>query len=723
MKASDVVVGGEYVARINGQDCVVKINEQTTSLGRIAWNATNQFTGRKVLIKSAMKLRRRVDVAPVSPNATATALAACQKTPVLGGAKAREAVEAALPPTEVPELRLSDRGANAGMVAACTVPQPEPAPTMGLLERAYQRSRELAEKASEAPHVIVKALAGTGKTTTIVCGLQDLYDIQPHVFVETHYVHDEVIMETRRIIPSDQQRAVWDAMKLGPRPRSVCFAAFGEAIARVLQTRVPKGVTATTLHKLGLKVLYATYPSLGKRGDAVDEGSITRYRTHHIIKELLGEAAEQDMRRTRPVVGVAVERLVELVKQNLVPLDDEDDHDRHECYRLLQDLALHYDVVLEATNGKDHTQEIFDLTIRVIHESLSVKDEIDFNDMVWLPVMHRLNVPKFDLLLVDEAQDLNRSQQALARMAGHRLVLVGDDRQAIFGFAGADSESMPRMSQELGKTKQGCVELALTVTRRCGKAIVKEANKVVPEFEAHPDNPEGLVRRLRFNGDEEWGWTSTRSGAIGPPFRVNWREQVSPGDFVLCRTNAPLVSECLRFLIQNRRARIQGRDIGTGLITLVRSMEANSIPDLLAKLQAWGHGEVAKERAKRNPSETRITSILDKVTCIHHLATAGTDPNLTSTDVVGAVAPYTIPWLITRIEALFQDDNTGRGYIILSSIHKAKGLEADRVWFIQPKGGKCPHPNAESEWEQEGELNLWYVAVSRAKLELYHVIE
>jgi len=59
--------------------------------------------------------------------------------------------------------------------------------------------------------------------------------------------------------------------------------------------------------------------------------------------------------------------------------------------------------------------------------------------------------------------------------------------------------------------------------------------------------------------------------------------------------------------------------------------------------------------------------------------------------------------------------------IKLSSIHKAKGLEAHRVFFLRPKGGECPHPMAKTGWQRGQEQNLLYVAITRAIEELVYV--
>ena len=80
----------------------------------------------------------------------------------------------------------------------------------------------------------------------------------------------------------------------------------------------------------------------------------------------------------------------------------------------------------------------------------------------------------------------------------------------------------------------------------------------------------------------------------------------------------------------------------------------------------------------------------------------------------------TLRWIGDGIAAKIDDifsDRTKAG-IRLSSIHKAKGLEADRVFFLQLPKARCPHPMAKTPWQYEQEKNLLYVAYTRAIREL-----
>lgn len=528
-------------------------------------------------------------------------------------------------------------------------------------------------------HLVIRALAGTGKTTTLVGGLQVLKGMTP----TTVRVVDTPAgprRETVPITPNPQQQAIWDAIAESKNEARTCaFVAFNKSIAQELGRRIPPGCDAMTLHSLGNRAVSKAFGYCKLDGN----------RVKRIIEEVLEiDLGDWKVKQEMWDVVVATETLVRLVKQNLVPVDIEDDRDRQHVEGLLQDLVDYYE--LEMDNGVK--REVFDLVPQVIDRCKEVaKDHtINFDDMIWLPVILGLPMHQYDLLLVDECQDLNRCQQALARKAGKRLVLCGDPKQAIYGFAGADARSMDRMKDELGNTPRGCVELPLTVTRRCGKAIVQEAKQWVPDFEAHEDNPEGNILTAVYNDEE----TDGRS----------YHTMVREGDFILCRVNAPLVSQCFRFLRAGRKATIQGRDVAAGLVSTVKKFKARSVEDLVAKVGSWLARETAKEQAKKYPSEARVIALQDKADCILVFAE--------DADLVDEV--------ISRVEHVFTANPHEPG-IRLSSIHKAKGLEAGRVFFLRPKGAGCPHPMAKTPWQQEQELNLCYVACTRAINELVYV--
>lgn len=522
------------------------------------------------------------------------------------------------------------------------------------------------------PHLIVEARAGTGKTTTLVEGLRRIKGVSDG-----------------KLVPSPQQAVVWDTMAQGAdNYRFVCFVAFNKSIATELQNRVPAGVDAMTMHSLGFKAVRSSLGSI-----KVDD-----WRVKNIISEITGRDI-RELFKTRPTFVNAVQDLVALVKMNLSNTDEES----------LDKLCAHYDVECNGDRA-----DVFEIVPKIIERCKDVSKDrcIDFNDMIWLPVVLDLPLFRYDLLLVDEAQDLNRCQQYLAKKAGKRLILCGDPKQAIYGFAGADSESMPRMFKELSETEVGCQTLPLTVTRRCGKAIVAEAKLIVADFEAFESNGEGKISKASYKANAEVaqkieaGYVEeiTEERRAAALANLCYRHQVQDGDMVICRVNAPLVSQCFAFLKEGRKANIQGRDVAKGLINTINKMKATDLPDLLLKLSDWKHSEVAKENAKRNPSDTRIIAIQDKYDCLCMFCEDCT----------------TVQNVLDRIDKVFTDEKQSAG-VKLSSVHRSKGLEAKRVFILQPEGASMPHPMAKSAWQREQEMNLKYVAITRAIEELVWV--
>jgi superfamily I DNA/RNA helicase len=540
-----------------------------------------------------------------------------------------------------------------------------------------------------ATHLIIEARAGTGKTTTLIEGLKLIKGIPGS------------------LTPSPQQEKVWEAMMLSKgRAQTICFVAFNKSIATELQSRVPQGCDAMTMHSMGFKAVQKAF----------DRVNVNSYRVQDIISEILGRDI-RDLRRVKAEVIKATEELVGLCKMNLVGLKSD-----------LASLASYYDVDI---NG--HSLEIFDLVPRVLERCKDVARDgcIDFNDMIWLPVILGLNVYKYDLLLCDELQDFNPCQQRLAILAGRRIIGCGDRFQSIYGFAGADCNSIPNMEKILGATERGCKVLPLTVTRRCGKAIVEEARKIVPDFEAHESNPVGKISHSSLKGSDKVHVVvdeNTPPECLDPnrsktlphcqdcrcTVNMGYHPFVKDGDMILCRCNAPLVSECFKFLRSGKKANIQGRDVGQGLIKTVKKAMAKeeaagtgreqSIIYLHQQLSDWLYQEKSKESAKRNPNEQKLINLQDRFDCLICF-TEGAD----SVDDV-----------IQKIERVFTDDKTTPG-IMLSSVHKSKGLEAKRVFILTPEEAPMPHPMSKTPWGKEQEMNLKYVAITRAIEELVWV--
>lgn len=733
MRKAEIKVGGHYIAKVSNRIVTVRVDEIVTHAltGATNYKVTNLSTNRQTTFKSAAKFRKpsgpaAAKIKRIGWDAAAEEIAAAERR-----AKAEEGKQRHNPtpaPSAQPPQAVGPTDTTDATATTISSGSPKGAPPTETLEvRPGSLAEKLAGRKSEpedtAPHLIIEARAGTGKTTTLIAALQVLKGTEPTTVRHLPGGGRQVVT----ITPSPQQLDIWNAVALSKGARAVCFVAFNKSIAEELKTRVPAGCEAMTMHSMGFRAVTNTYG----RGLKVNS-----YRVQDILAELL-EKDIRDLRRDKATVIKATEELVGLCKMNLVGHAGNSGGGPGETYKSygiaspeeLDQLTSHYDVEL---NGQ--RQEVYDLVPRVLERCKDVERDkcLDFNDMIWLPVALNLPVAQYDLLLVDEAQDLNRCQQSLAKRAGKRLVLCGDPKQAIYGFAGADSKSMKRMEEELrgycpqckgvgvnGETPcdycrgkgptsgiigRGCVVLPLTVTRRCGKAIVEEARRTVPEFEAHETNPEGTVYRRPFKG---------RAVGTCPelPENLGYADFVKEGDFILCRCNAPLVSQCFRFIRQGRKANIQGRDVGAGLISTLKktcgvNWERMPVAEVIQLVTDWQGREKTKEQAKRNPSETRLTAIDDRADCLLCFCEDAADGF----------------GVVRKIEEVFTDDKTSPG-IKLSSIHRAKGLEARRVFYLLGDGEKSfgPPPDKLQDWELEQERNLRYVAITRAIEELIYV--
>lgn len=549
---------------------------------------------------------------------------------------------------------------------------------------AVRAAEQVVRNADTSPHLIVKALAGCGKSTSMIQGVRHMKD-DWKCKCGGKAGFDKVTLapkcrwcsngtgNVRHLVPSDQQRAIWDAMALSPKTATICMVAFNRVIAKELEERVPEGVKASTMHSLGFSTVLKNYGRVG----------VNEHRCRNIILELAGRypddlrRSEDDLMRRNRLLIKATEELVGMCKMNMVDPEDQE---------TIISIASYYEI--EGVNA-----EVLELVPRVVQRALDVRRDmtVDYNDQIWLPAVQNLTFVQYDVLIGDETQDWNKCQQTLAKKAGRRIIMVGDRNQSIYAWMGADANSMDRMEQELSASDRGCIILPLTQTRRCGKTIVEECRKIVPEFEAHESNPEGLISHALYPSKEV-------------PVEKSFMASVKDGDMILCRCNAPLVSTCFRFLKIGRKAQIQGRNIGQGLISTIKKLNASSIQDLSGKLDDWSNREIAKERAKQNPNENKIINITDRVDCLRMF--------MQDQPTVQAV--------IGRIEAIFTDNKDNPG-IKLSSIHRAKGTEADRVFLLQLKGASVPHPMAKSDWAKEGERCCLYVALSRAIHELTYV--
>lgn len=489
----------------------------------------------------------------------------------------------------------------------------------------------LEDAASGAGHTTVVARAGTGKTFTLV-----------------------------------------EAVKRMPQGSSVLVLAFNKSIQAELERKMPKGVEVRTLHSLGAMAIRKAMPT----------SRIAPAKVKAILRrEDFFPARQQAPQRA------AVARVVSFARATLL---DPARHIEQLCGRAGVDpMVFHEPADLEPSDRLDApratgTPDLRAIALRRLARVASaalavVREEAgrehDFDDMLWLPHVLGLQLGQWDRVVVDEAQDLSAVQiELLLRTVapGGRVLVVGDDRQAIYAFRGADAQAFALLTSRLGAKT-----LPLTITYRCPRSVVELARKVVPDFEAAPAAPQGEVRDVK--------------GLQAAELR--------PGDFVLSRTNAPLLRLFFQCVAAGRPAVVQGREgFLDDLIAAVEGgLEQAGERAALDEIKRLAIEPFNRAIAALSEQEEETSDLVDQRECLKTLF----DRSESASQV------------LDQLKRLNKTDAAAAARAVcLSSVHRAKGLERERVWMLMDTF----RPGRSVE-----EDNLWYVAVTRAKRELLRV--
>lgn len=443
--------------------------------------------------------------------------------------------------------------------------------------------------------------------------------------------------------------------EMTPPIKSSIFLAFNKSIAEELGQRLPRTVKAQTLHSCALSSLCKAF-SLNF--------SLSDSKNFNLAKEKM-KFKEVHPKRI-PGIIMKVCRLYDLMRFNLVPDDIE---------------AI---IALGERYGEDADEELAKRAIELRMLNKRIADNyflkggggklpMDFTDMLYYATqyVHKEDFKQYNVVMVDEIQDLSPLQYQLIKMLKTprgRLVGVGDEKQAIYGFQGSNLDTLNAI-----KNAPNTVTLPLSITYRCARDIVDEACKVFPDgIVAAPGAVKGFVGGGTFKDAQE-------------------------GDFILCRNNAPLVDAFITLLRQGKKCTILGKEFGDELVSLIDSVEdvwglEQVLENMISKLQKKGVKSPTKCEAYDKLNE-KVNVLLSLYEYFGDLETVR-----------------------SRIYDIFVE-NASRG-ITLSTIHKSKGLESDNIYFLEPE--LLPSKYATTELALYAEKCLKFVAITRARKRLIY---
>lgn len=444
--------------------------------------------------------------------------------------------------------------------------------------------------------------------------------------------------------------------------KTILMSAFNTDIVSVLKRKTKDfpNVNCATLHSIGRTMLQRNYP---KDELTLDELKYKSYLNTN-IKSLSSIDTYSLSKKDFGRYMKNIETFVNFGRAYL-------------C-QTIKDLDL-----IEDRYGIDTVADEKEVALDVMEYGKTDLSKIDFTDMIWLPnvLFCKPIGMKYDWIMLDEVQDLSVCQREIilkCRKINTRMILVGDKKQCIFSFSSADPQSFEKL-----KDIPNTITLPLSISYRCAENIVNFAKKLVPSIEPNDDGRHG---EIKYNTQID---------------------DIQDGDMVLCRNNAPLMQVYVDLIKQGKKCFIRGKDIGLNMKNAVKTtgMDALNVKldkdGVFVRLYDELFDAINDIMGKYNVTyadAVETSFVARKLDIIKALETLSNNIN-------------TSKELIDKISDIFSDKK--KGGISLSTIHKAKGLEANNVYIVC--NSLMPSEMAKKDWEIEQEYNLMYVAYTRAK--------
>ena len=451
---------------------------------------------------------------------------------------------------------------------------------------------------------------------------------------------------------SSKTTTIVNAIRFIPEKKKILFVAFNkDIVAKIKQEVTHENTNVLTFHSLGYYILLENgiIKPYGQDIDLINEYKYKNYIKSNFATLSVGASYE------------ATGRKRQLYINNITKLCDYARYYLAFSIKEITRVAELYDII-------PISNEI-EVCRQVLLWGKSNIDTIDYTDLLWLPNVLNLTTKKYtyNWIFIDEAQDTSIVEQKLVDKCfkrGTRFAAVMDTFQQINIWCGSTLDAIDNFRQ-YPNTK----EYKLPISYRCPKKIVELASEYSDNIIAKPDAIDGEIRQ-----------------------DVSPNEPVV-GDMVLCRTTAPLIEQFLKYLRINKKAYIRGfENIKQEYIELITNTKSKLIDrncvtsdGLFPKLYIYLFEQI--ERIKNQYgldnedalSHESILILYDNIEALKVLS-----EGLISTDE-----------LLEKINLIFNGDATDA--IELSTVHKAKGLEADNVYILQPS--LMPSKFAKKEWE------------------------
>ena len=297
---------------------------------------------------------------------------------------------------------------------------------------------------------------------------------------------------------------------------------------------------------------------------------------------------------------------------------------------------------------------------------------IDYTDMIHQFIEEKELCPKFDVVFIDEAQDLSPIQWMMydiLKANTKDMYLAGDDDQAIYAWAGADVDRF---------IKEPATEIVLKKSRRVPVKIQEISNIVVSRIE-------GLrADKLYYPKDEDGSYVKINNLNNVDLSKDNW--------LILTRT----INKSI--------------EISKEIKTKGFFFENKFIKSLNTKLHKaavfysrWSEGQDLEQTQKDDVEDYMSEDNWNELV-----------PWYEAFDKANLEDKNYIRMLLSNKENLTEDPR-----IKISTIHAAKGGECENVVLVLDNARKIREAVLKSSKKRDEEHRVWYVGITRSKNNLY----
>lgn len=340
---------------------------------------------------------------------------------------------------------------------------------------------------------------------------------------------------------------------------------------------------------------------------------------------------------------------------------------------------------------------------------------VDFTDMILLANQSEFETPHFKYMFIDEAQDLSTQQwyfvEKLATNA-ENIVIVGDERQAIIEFAGADVDYFLGIKGKVTELNQSyrVPKKIHSLARKIEKKMIKTRNaRWYPRPKGFDEDAPGEVIRVSDLPIRDMRYGSwlllTRTNSQLMEFREYMMQCCNTlSAFFLVDGNAPIDTEVFKAITIFDAVNISASTSKYDFIM----PDDNDSPDILKKKMKYTL-MLKKFMSSKNPATAELDSVF-----MHRF-------NYTSWFDAFDKIPLVEKNYINSILPAYRrkPDAFEKARIKLSTIHSSKGTEADNVVLYTQLTGKVYN-----DWKNYGDTNdteakVLFVGVTRARKKLY----